>query len=156
MKARGHGVSLFTLHTSPFTLRPASGPHSPCRYQVIGYNLVFNLRLCLFGEIINSMVEKAQYLSFTSWVTTARPFAVWCLAFLLFADVVVALPQGGPSVNARGSTVDAAQHWSSWRGSFGTGSAASGSPPTQWAEKSEQGPAKNIAWKVEIPGLGSS
>jgi len=88
-------------------------------------------------------------------MTTMRTFAVWCLAFLLFADVAVALPQSGQSIKATGFTVDA-RYWSSWRGPLGTGSATSGNPPTQWAEKTEQGPAKNIAWKVEVPGLGSS
>ena len=84
-----------------------------------------------------------------------RPFSLCCLASFLLVDAAIALPQDEPSIKTSVSTVDA-QHWSSWRGPLGTGSAASGSPPTQWAEKTEQGPAKNIAWKVEVPGLGSS
>jgi len=35
-----------------------------------------------------------------------RTFAVWCLAPLLFADVAVALPQGGQAIKATVSTVD--------------------------------------------------
>ena len=77
--------------------------------------------------------------------------ALWCLAPLLFAGA--ALPQGGQVVN--GSTEDTG-YWSSWRGPLGTGSAPAESPPTQWAEETEHAAAKNIAWKVEIPGHGSS
>lgn len=47
-------------------------------------------------------------------------------------------------------------HWSSWRGPLGSGSAPACSPVTHWAEKTEDAPAINIAWKVEIPGLGIS
>ncbi len=82
-------------------------------------------------------------------------YIVWCLVALFLGQVVVALPQGGQSIAATGPTFGA-RHWSSWRGPFGTGSAASGRPPIQWAEKTEQAAAKNIAWKVEIPGLGIS
>ncbi|MAG54901.1 MAG: hypothetical protein CMJ83_01285 [Planctomycetes bacterium] len=79
-------------------------------------------------------------------------FAARCLAPLLFVGAAIALPQ---SERPTGSTEDT-RHWSSWRGPLGTGCAVSGSPPTQWAEKTEQGPAKNIAWKVKVPGLGIS
>jgi hypothetical protein len=48
------------------------------------------------------------------------------------------------------------QNWPCWRGKHGTGSVAAGNPPIKWAEKTDQSPAKNIAWKVEIPGHGSS
>ncbi len=84
-----------------------------------------------------------------------KTFAVWCLASILFVSIAAALPQGEQSNHATGSTGDA-PYWSSWRGPLGTGSAVSGRPPTQWAEKTEQGAAKNIAWKVEVPGLGIS
>lgn len=100
--------------------------------------------------------KESKCLSFASTMMRVR-FCVLCsVAFGLFAGAAMALPQGGPSVSKRGPSVDALQGWSSWRGPLGTGSAASGSPPTQWAEETEQRPAKNIAWKVEIPGLGSS
>ena len=38
--------------------------------------------------------------------------------------------------------------WPQWRGPYGSGVAASGSPPVQWSE------TQNIRWKKEIPGLG--
>ena len=91
----------------------------------------------------------------TPRIPTVQTFGLWCLASLLFVGVAVALPQGGHAIKATGSIGDA-RYWSSWRGPLGTGSATSGSPPTQWAEKTEQGAAMNIAWKVEVPGLGSS
>ena len=40
-------------------------------------------------------------------------------------------------------------HWPTWRGPAGTGEAP-GSPPTEWGE------GKNVAFKVDLPGLGSS
>ena len=62
---------------------------------------------------------------------------------LVFTSFAAALPQG-------------TEHWAAWRGPLGSGSAPTGSPPTHWAEQNEQAPAKNIAWKVAIPGLGIS
>tara|TARA_R110002096_G_scaffold205718_3_gene391696 strand:- start:650 stop:2029 length:1380 start_codon:yes stop_codon:yes gene_type:complete len=41
-------------------------------------------------------------------------------------------------------------NWATWRGPKGTGEAPGGNPPTTWSED------KNIRWKVELPGLGSS
>ena len=79
--------------------------------------------------------------------------AVWCLTPLLLA--AVALPQNGQSIEPPGSS-GTPPYWSSWRGPLGNGSAGSQNPPTQWAEETEQSPAKNIAWKVEVPGHGSS
>ena len=46
-------------------------------------------------------------------------------------------------------TPDAHRFWPQWRGPDGTGTALSGSPPVSWSEE------ENIAWKTEIPGLGS-
>ncbi len=40
-------------------------------------------------------------------------------------------------------------NWPNWRGPARTGAAA-GAPPTEWAED------KNVAWKVDTPGLGSA
>ncbi len=82
-----------------------------------------------------------------------QSFAFGCFASLLFA--VVALPQGERPSNAT-TTTPANEHWASWRGPLGTGVAMRGKPPTEWAEKTEGAPAKNIAWKVELPGLGIS
>jgi len=123
---------------------------------------VANLNGPVMGETCNSTTPgtaleflNARGRGPDSWMATMRTFAVWCFAALLFAHVAVALPQRGPSIKATGFNVDA-RTWSSWRGPLGTGSAVSGSPPTHWAEKAEQDAAKNIAWKVEVPGLGSS
>lgn len=43
-----------------------------------------------------------------------------------------------------------ANNWHQWRGPEATGVAPHGNPPTEWSE------TKNIKWKVEIPGRGSS
>jgi len=45
---------------------------------------------------------------------------------------------------------DADTGWPQWRGPTGNGVALSGDPPTEWSED------KNIRWKIELPGLGSS
>jgi outer membrane protein assembly factor BamB len=42
------------------------------------------------------------------------------------------------------------RHWHQFRGPLATGVAPHGNPPTDWAE------GRNIKWKVEIPGRGSS
>jgi outer membrane protein assembly factor BamB len=41
-------------------------------------------------------------------------------------------------------------HWHQWRGPLANGWAPRGDPPVQWSE------SKNIKWKVEVPGSGSS
>ena len=43
-----------------------------------------------------------------------------------------------------------ADHWHQFRGPLATGVAPQGDPPTEWSE------TKNVRWKVEIPGEGSS
>lgn len=40
--------------------------------------------------------------------------------------------------------------WPQWRGPDGSGASASTNPPTSWSE------SENIAWKVPVPGTGSS
>ena len=40
--------------------------------------------------------------------------------------------------------------WAQWRGPFMTGVSPSGDPPVEWSEE------KNVRWKVDIPGRGSS
>lgn len=47
------------------------------------------------------------------------------------------------------STINA-DNWQRWRGPNGDGSSSTANPPTNWNE------TKNIKWKVEIPGRGSS
>ena len=56
-----------------------------------------------------------------------------------FALVVLAL---SPSANA--------DNWGHWRGPTGNGAADSATPPTEWSS------TKNVKWKVELPGRGSS
>lgn len=43
-----------------------------------------------------------------------------------------------------------AGNWGHWRGPTGNGSAVEGHPPTEWTAD------RNVKWKVEIPGRGSS
>ena len=43
-----------------------------------------------------------------------------------------------------------ADNWGHWRGPTGNGAADSASPPTEWSS------TKNVKWKVELPGRGSS
>ena len=45
---------------------------------------------------------------------------------------------------------DAERFWAQWRGPYGSGVAPFGDPPVEWGE------GKNIKWKTEIPGKGSS
>jgi outer membrane protein assembly factor BamB len=45
---------------------------------------------------------------------------------------------------------DGDRFWPQWRGPLLTGAALHGDPPVEWTE------GKNVKWKVEIPGKGSS
>ncbi|MFQ5806874.1 MAG: PQQ-binding-like beta-propeller repeat protein [Phycisphaerae bacterium] len=45
---------------------------------------------------------------------------------------------------------DAERYWPQWRGPHATGVAPNGNPPVEWSE------AKNVRWKVEIPGRGNA
>ncbi len=45
---------------------------------------------------------------------------------------------------------DSTHQWGSWRGPLSTGVAPHGDPPTEWNE------AKNVRWKVRLPGGGHS
>jgi outer membrane protein assembly factor BamB len=45
---------------------------------------------------------------------------------------------------------EAEKYWPQWRGPHATGAAVSGNPPAEWSE------SRNVRWKVEIPGRGSS
>ncbi len=40
--------------------------------------------------------------------------------------------------------------WSTWRGPSHSGAAAHGDPPVEWSE------TKNVRWKIDLPGRGSS
>lgn len=48
------------------------------------------------------------------------------------------------------STIAMADNWGHWRGASGNGVAVNAQPPTEWSS------TKNIKWKVEVPGRGSS
>jgi outer membrane protein assembly factor BamB len=63
----------------------------------------------------------------------------------LLACAVATFLLADPSAGA-----DAERFWPHWRGPLMTGAAARGNPPVEWSE------TKNVKWKVEIPGLGSS
>jgi outer membrane protein assembly factor BamB len=45
---------------------------------------------------------------------------------------------------------DAMRFWPQWRGPHATGVSSTANPPLEWSE------TKNVKWKVEIPGRGSS
>src|SRR5262245_60291856 len=45
---------------------------------------------------------------------------------------------------------DAMRFWAQWRGPQATGVSSTANPPLEWSE------TKNVKWKVEIPGRGSS
>lgn len=67
------------------------------------------------------------------------PAAIGIVAFVMFAVV--------------GGNAAAAEHgsrWAHWRGPLGTCEAPEATPPIAF------GPEKNLRWKVEIPGSGSS
>ena len=48
------------------------------------------------------------------------------------------------------STTARAENWGHWRGPTGNGNAMNAKPPIEWSN------SKNIQWKVDIPGRGSS
>ncbi len=64
---------------------------------------------------------------------------------MLFAGVVLALTPLIAAVDP-----EAERFWPQWRGPYATGTSLRADPPLEWSE------TKNIRWKVEIPGRGSS
>ena len=54
------------------------------------------------------------------------------------------------AIPTEAQSLDAERFWGQWRGPHATGVAPHGDPPTEWSE------TQNVAWKVEIPGRGSS
>src|SRR6185436_14567343 len=69
------------------------------------------------------------------------------ISFLLF---VVAAASGGAQSGGAAGAAARERFWPQWRGPFATGVSRSATPPTEWSE------TKNIRWKVDIPGRGSS
>ena len=51
---------------------------------------------------------------------------------------------------AGSNAMDAQRSWPQWRGPLSTGEAPHARPPLEWSE------TKNVRWKAEVPGLGSS
>ena len=45
---------------------------------------------------------------------------------------------------------EAQRFWPEWRGPLGTGEAPQATPPREWST------TKNVAWKVQVPGIGKS
>jgi len=69
---------------------------------------------------------------------TTLPGLTAVVAALLFTSAPVA------------QNADAERHWPQWRGPLANGVATAANPPLEWGE------ARNVRWKVEIPGRGSS
>jgi len=57
-----------------------------------------------------------------------------------------------PALSASAADVESEQasHWHQWRGPLANGVAPHGDPPVEWGED------KNVRWKVELPGQGTS
>jgi outer membrane protein assembly factor BamB len=66
------------------------------------------------------------------------------------APLVLVLSLAGASLAAGAESRDAERFWPQWRGPLATGAAPHARPPVEWSE------TKNVRWKVEVPGLGSS
>ncbi|HEX7165579.1 MAG TPA: PQQ-binding-like beta-propeller repeat protein [Acidimicrobiales bacterium] len=66
--------------------------------------------------------------------------------------VATVLAAGVALATAAGAAVnpEAEKYWPQWRGPHATGVAVNGNPPAEWSE------SRNVRWKVEIPGRGSS
>ena len=62
--------------------------------------------------------------------------------FALLATVALAALSAGDSASEK--------YWPQWRGPFANGVSTTADPPVEWSE------TKNVRWKVEIPGRGSS
>jgi len=71
-----------------------------------------------------------------------RPHSAWSTTILLLLALSVL---SGWSVDT-----EAEKFWPQWRGPHATGVSRHADPPTEWSE------SKNVKWKVEIPGRGSS
>jgi outer membrane protein assembly factor BamB len=65
------------------------------------------------------------------------------LATTAIAVGLLAGTQAAPDTTAE-------KYWPQWRGPYATGVSKTADPPVEWSE------TKNIRWKVEIPGRGSS
>ena len=64
----------------------------------------------------------------------------------LAAVIAASLLSSAPM--AQGADTD--RYWPQWRGPLANGVATAATPPLEWSE------TRNVRWKVEIPGRGSS
>jgi outer membrane protein assembly factor BamB len=71
------------------------------------------------------------------------PFRILC-AVLSISCCTFPVWAASPAAN------EAEQYWPQWRGPLGTGVAPQAHPPIEWSAE------KNINWKVNLPGTGSS
>ena len=69
---------------------------------------------------------------------------------LVTLAVLAAALQATPDARQGAAAATAERSWPQWRGPHATGVSTSANPPTEWSE------TKNVRWKVEIPGRGSS
>ena len=66
-----------------------------------------------------------------------RPFSIAALVAL-------------SSLSLAAQESSATRFWAQWRGPLATGASTTADPPIEWSE------TKNVRWKIEIPGRGSS
>jgi len=70
---------------------------------------------------------------------------VFPVVFSIVGLIALLAWSAGPSADT-----ETEKNWPQWRGPHMTGVAPHGNPPLEWSE------SKNIKWKIEIPGKGSS
>jgi outer membrane protein assembly factor BamB len=70
----------------------------------------------------------------------------------LHAAILAAVAAAGALMTSLRAAADptAEKFWPQWRGPYATGVSKTADPPVEWSE------TKNIRWKVEVPGRGSS
>ena len=66
---------------------------------------------------------------------------------IIIASITLAFIRPATPV-AQGADVH--RHWHQWRGPLANGVATTANPPLEWSE------TRNVRWKTEIPGRGSS
>ena len=71
-------------------------------------------------------------------MTKRRRYTIPTLALVVVAGVITA------------AQIPKRSDWPQWRGPAGTGVSPTAKPPLEWSE------SKNVRWKVELPGRGTS
>jgi outer membrane protein assembly factor BamB len=64
--------------------------------------------------------------------------------------ILAALATGSMTILGAAADTTSEKYWPQWRGPHATGVSKTADPPIEWSE------TKNIRWKTEIPGRGSS